>query len=386
MANDLRVLIHSGLFVQRDAISGSVRAKVECMDRWAAQGRPISWKVQCFASDVTDDRVKVVTNVGQSYLERSFLDADVHIFEFGIYFDMFDAAFIVPPRSTAVGVYHNVTPLYLVKDEQSRAQVEKSFVQRSNFSACAEVACDSPFNLDELVALGLPGDMLSVLPLPPAVDVRTRRHERRANEIPTLLYVGRFVAAKGILTLIDAARRLRHGDTPPFRLLLAGSLDFSDEVARSALDEAEREGLVSTAFDVSDAQLAQLYLSADVFVMPSKHEGYCVPIIEALSAGCQIVASDGGNLPNIVSDLGQIVPVGDAVALSDALDKVVRRLTSTGDAAVHDRDRWVDRTAWLARVDSHVSKYDLAAFESGFEALLQRAAWRIGARNSWVAA
>jgi glycosyltransferase involved in cell wall biosynthesis len=376
-ASRLRVLIHSGLFIQRDAISGSVRAKVECIDRWAAAGRDISWRVQCLASDSHDARVRVVTSISQSYLERSFLEADIHIFEFGIYYELFDALFVVPEHAVALAVYHNVTPLELVSDPFTRDRVAMSMVQLSNMSVCHEIACDSPFNRDELIGLGFPPDQLSVLPLPPAVDLRSRRNERIAHKIAHVLFVGRFVTAKGIVDLIDAARALR-AEAVPFVLTLAGSLDFADDEAQRAIGEAQSEGLLATDLDSSKSRLAELYLDADVFVMPSYHEGYCLPIVEALSAGCQIVASTAGNLPNIVGDLGQLVPPGNAEALRAALAPVLARL-ATGDAThVRDRDGWADRDAWLHRVDAHVACHSAEAFEEGFAALVDRAEARLG--------
>jgi glycosyltransferase involved in cell wall biosynthesis len=372
----LRVLIHSGLFVQRDAISGSVRAKIECIERWSGAGRPISWEVQCLASDVVDSRVRVVTSIGQSYLERSFHDADIHIFEFGIYYELFDALFVVPDHAVALAVYHNVTPLELVSDPFTRDRVALSMVQRSNMLVCDEVACDSPFNRDELIQLGFPPAQLSVLPLPPAVDLRSRRHERVVNDVPRVLFVGRFVTAKGVVDLIDAARLLRAKGVA-FALTLAGSLDFADEEARSAISTAESEGLLSTDLDSSKARLAELYLAADVFVMPSYHEGYCLPIVEALSAGCQIVSSTAGNLPNIVHDLGQLVPPHDPEALCAALGSILARLAGGDTTQARDRDGWVAHADWLRRVDDHVARHSAEAFEEGFAALIDRASARL---------
>ena len=65
--------------------------------------------------------------------------------------------------------------------------------------------------------------------------------------------------------------------------------------------------------------IAELYRGADVFVMPSHHEGYCVPVIEAMSSGCYVIGSDAGNVPNIMGGLGTVFPAGDADELARAI-------------------------------------------------------------------
>jgi glycosyltransferase involved in cell wall biosynthesis len=371
-------MLHTGLFVQRDAISSSVRAKVTLLDKWSAAGSPISWNVRCLASDASDSRVSVETNIGRSYLDRSFLDAHVHIYEFGMYYSLFDSIFAVPGDASKLGVYHNITPIELVH-EDVRERVGMSTVQRSNLTQCQEIACDSRFNLEELCELGFPSHQLSLLHLPPAMDLD--REPPAVLETPRarLLFVGRLVTAKGLLVLIEAVNMLKHSDVGPFEMTFAGSLDFAEESVRAAIEGAQDLGILTCVFDAPDDALASLYRDADIFVMPSFHEGYCVPIVEALSAGCQIVSSDAGNLPNIVGDLGQIVPARDAGALYSALVPLIRSINAGECDRVHDRWGWVSRDAWTLRVDGHLALYSTESFEIGFAALLQRAV----KRSSW---
>jgi hypothetical protein len=76
---------------------------------------------------------------------------------------------------------------------------------------------------------------------------------------------------------------------------------------------------VSFAGELSDGALAAVYARAHALIIPSFHEGFCVPVVEALSAGCFVIATDAGNLPELVGKFGAIVPAGDIAALGAAL-------------------------------------------------------------------
>jgi len=111
------------------------------------------------------------------------------------------------------------------------------------------------------------------------------------------------VQSKGVLDLVQSLGILAANPTFPFEAILAGNLGFSDasylgEVKRliQRLGLADR---VRIEGNVSDARLAELYAAADIFVMPSYHEGFCVPVLEALHAGCVPIAYRAGNLPDL---------------------------------------------------------------------------------------
>lgn len=368
----LRIMMYSGLVVERDAISGSVRAKAGVLDRWAAEGRAVEWQVRCMATDMIDPRVRA-QGLKECLLDPEVWAADVHLFEFGIYYELFDLVFALKPSTPAIAFYHNITPLHLVADEEVRADITKSIRQRSNLSACAHVVSDSEFNRDELVGHGFDAERMSVLHLPPAIDLRRQRGRRGSMHggIPTLLFVGRFVSSKGLFTLLDALARVRRDFGGECRTILAGTSSFQDVETSQAVADAARDGLVDIVRDPDDDALAELYLAADLFVMPSRHEGYCVPIVEALSAGCQIVSTDAGNLPYIVGELGQIVPVDDDEALANAIVNVLASLAD-GGVRVRARDEWMQRSTWIESVDRHLTAHDMTAFDRGLDVVLAK--------------
>jgi glycosyltransferase involved in cell wall biosynthesis len=74
---------------------------------------------------------------------------------------------------------------------------------------------------------------------------------------------------------------------------------------------------------VSDAALAAALAEADAFVLPSRHEGFGVTVLEAMTAGVPVVANEAGALPEVVGDGGLLIDAEDPYALADAAARVV---------------------------------------------------------------
>jgi glycosyltransferase involved in cell wall biosynthesis len=145
------------------------------------------------------------------------------------------------------------------------------------------------------------------------------RPTRSAPEDFVITCVARLAPQKGHADLIAALARLRKLVPRP-RLLLAGE----GPLERDLLADAERLGVqdcVSFLGLVGRFELANLFAETDVVALPSYWEGLPIALIEALSAGKPIVASDAGGNPELVleGENGLIVPIGDPAALAEAL-------------------------------------------------------------------
>jgi glycosyltransferase involved in cell wall biosynthesis len=151
------------------------------------------------------------------------------------------------------------------------------------------------------------------------------------------LQVSRIVPEKRQLDLIKAFSRARPAGWKMILVGGAGSDAYSREVGRAA----QEAGVVMAGFQ-RGVPLAQLYTHAGAFVLPSSHEGLPIAILEALSYGLPVVASE---IPaNREMNLGSAsyFPVGDVPALADRLSEVAR--TPRNDAAREARRHWVAET------------------------------------------
>jgi glycosyltransferase involved in cell wall biosynthesis/GT2 family glycosyltransferase len=144
------------------------------------------------------------------------------------------------------------------------------------------------------------------------------------GDVITVGFLGRLVAEKGVLVLLDAAA----GD-PRLQARIAG-----DGPLRGALPaEIARRGLsgrVELAGGLDPGDVPQFYRSLDVLAVPSLPtpswtEQFGRVAVEAMACGIPVVASDAGALPDVVGGAGIIVPRGDADALRAALVEAATR-------------------------------------------------------------
>ncbi len=124
-------------------------------------------------------------------------------------------------------------------------------------------------------------------------------------------HLGAFTQEKGQDVAAEALRLLRER-MPRLRMILAG-----DGAARAELEASSGLTLPGHIEDAS-----QLLAALDVFVMPSRSEGWGLAALEAMAAGLPVIASNTGGLAEIVDagETGWLVPPGDARALAEAIE------------------------------------------------------------------
>lgn len=379
---ELKVLLCSGIFVQHDAVSDSLGRKLEILRALRRRGAPIEVRLFAQGSEYSAPDISSAPCVADLLRTDYFWQADVYIFEFAMPYELFDSLFVIPDGRAVAVVEHNTTPPDLVDDAATKLACEAATIQRHNMALATRVVCDSEFNLQTALELGIKEERLSVLHLPP-----THHPRRAANMSPTgnfpsarpaprsarFLYLGRLIGAKGVLDLLRAACDLWERGDDDFEVTLAGNLVFSDQSViaqvRSAVARygSERLRIVTSP---PDAEVEALYEEADALVVPSYHEGYCVPVVEALAARCYVITSDAGNLPNVSGGLGTVVPTGDVDALSGAISEFARRVTDSSGSGLPlvlpTARGELDVDAWSSEVERHLRDYSEAAYERRF--------------------
>jgi glycosyltransferase involved in cell wall biosynthesis len=171
---------------------------------------------------------------------------------------------------------------------------------------------------------------ITVLPLgldlaPFAAVQRQNGSFRREHSIPAdaplIGIVGRLVPVKNHALFLEAAAQVK-AQTPDAHFVIVG-----DGELRGALEaQVEALGLHDAVIFTGWMQnLAPVYADLDVNVISSVNEGTPVSVIEALAAGCPVVATAVGGLPDLLEQgkLGRLVPTENAEALADALLQVL---------------------------------------------------------------
>jgi len=165
-----------------------------------------------------------------------------------------------------------------------------------------------------------------------------------------ILWVGNPKPHKGLDLLLGAFAMLASRD-PNLRLILVGSGAIASQVA----DHPYRDR-VEVPGHVTNEQLRSLYRGAGVFCMPSRHEGFGLPALEAMAAGVPVVAAAAGAIPEVVGDAALLVPAEDTGALAAGLDRVLHGASAAAElvAAGHARAR---RFTWERCAEQTCSSY-----------------------------
>jgi glycosyltransferase involved in cell wall biosynthesis len=379
----LRIALYSGVVMERDAVSKSFLWKLRLLQRLRDQGCGVEVTGFTQGSDYDDPDIRPMPDIGTLLRDPRFNEADLHVFEYAMWYELFNALFLIDRPSLVID--HNTTPAELINDPIVEAACTRAIRERHNLHLASRIATVSEFTRDQLVALGLGDPPITVIHLPP--NNADADHGRRdfadpsSGDVIRLLFVGRLVQAKGIAELLGAMDLLWERD-PDLRLTLAGSVRFSQpEVVASierALADHGADGRLTLVRDASDDAIARLYGASDVFVMPSHHEGYCVPVVEALRSGCFVIGSDAGNIPTVIGGLGSVFPTGDAAALARRITEIAARVrtsratgsqlvlpTSSGELALPN---------WHDAVARHLRDYSLSNFETKFLQLVEELA------------
>ena len=253
--------------------------------------------------------------------------------------------------------YHNITPAELLW-EDAPAVAMACARGRDELALLAHrfvaTAADSEFNAEELVALGYPpADVIGVMRRPlPAVS-RTARGDGRVR----LLFVGRGVPNKAQHHLIAALAALRQTGTDA-ALDLVGTwegMEPYERRCRALIGDLHLDDHVTLTGSVDDESLARAYAESDCFVCLSDHEGFCVPLIEAMAASLPIVAFQAGAVPETVGGAALLIDDKHPSIVAEA----VREILGNPGLSTHVAE---GRRARLAHFSSEAVAGRLRAF------------------------
>lgn len=259
-------------------------------------------------------------------------------------------------RLRLVALIHH--PLHLETGLAPEQAAGMERLERAALPQFRRILANSNATARDVMALGVPADRIGVVP--PGTDPVAP--SSGGGGVPVMLCVATLTPRKGHLTLIDALSALTD---LPWRLVLAGSdTRDPDHAARIRAAVADRglAGRIEIAGEVPAERLDALWDGADLFVLPSLHEGYGMAAAEALARGLPVVTTRAGALPEVVpAAAGALVPPGDARELAAALRPLLadpaRRAATAAAALVAGRrlpawDVTIDGIrAELSRVD-----------------------------------
>lgn len=192
------------------------------------------------------------------------------------------------------------------------------------------------------------------------VDIEKYADQASPQLQPTLIYFGRWSSNKGLLPALDMFAHL-HRQQPQWRLIIAGrEYDHSCAELQSEVDKLQLQGAVTLAPNPSDAEIRALVGQSSYFLCLSRHEGFGIAPIEAMSAGLTPVLSDIPPFRRLVDDsgLGFLSPLG--AAPDTAIDQLLQ-LHEQGESAYQLRRTaamdFAKRYAWPKVADRYLALY-----------------------------
>ena len=222
-------------------------------------------------------------------------------------------------RLRLVGLVHHPLALETGLDEARQRRLHAS--EREALRHVRQVIVTSPSTARALADYGVAPERCAAVP--PGTDPAPLATGSSGGE-PALLCAASLTPRKGHAVLFRALARLKH---LPWRLRCAGSATLDSATAvglRALIGELALADRIELLGELDADELATRYREADLFVLPSFHEGYGMVLAEALARGLPIVGTTAGAIPDTVpATAGLLVPPGDDAALADALARVL---------------------------------------------------------------
>ncbi|HTW07130.1 MAG TPA: glycosyltransferase family 1 protein, partial [Acidimicrobiales bacterium] len=147
-----------------------------------------------------------------------------------------------------------------------------------------------------------------------------RRHDLEGA--PYVLWVGSLEPRKNVATLVRAFARLAAGRQVPHRLVLVGPLGWLHDELVPQEPARQLGDRLRTLGAVSDRDLRALYAGASLFAFPSLHEGFGMPVLEAMAQRTPVVCSDIAALAEVSGGSAVLVPPCDVEAWASALGEL----------------------------------------------------------------
>ncbi len=239
---------------------------------------------------------------------------------------------------------HDVIPLILPETFTPRHRlVVRLALARVRRKADLVVVPSHAVKRDVVRRVGLPEDRVVVTHEGCEPRFRPVRSEGALRDVAAryglppryVLAVGTLEPRKNLTTLLEAFARLRRDGAvdADLRLVLAGARGWLDEPIFATVRSLGLEDAVRFTGFVDDDDLPAVYSGAALFVFPSLHEGFGLPLLEAMACGVPVVTSNVSSMPEVAGDAATLVDPRDGEGLAAAIARSLR------DAALRGRLR-----------------------------------------------
>lgn len=265
----------------------------------------------------------------RSLVDYAASPGDVCLYHYGIASPATDV--FLASAAKKIMVYHNITPAeyFAGFDDAVVAQLRAARLALHEIARRSDAVWTvSRFNAAELKAAGIDG--VKVFPLlfaqeKPDIPPDPLILEKFAGPLKNILFVGRIVPNKRIEDLILAFAWFHMAINPFSRLIIVGSPRSAPRYLTMVHMLVGDLDLPNVCFEgfASPAGLEAYYRVADLFVSASEHEGYCLPLVEAMDHGIPVIARAAGGTPEAMDGAGVLYEDLAPAELGALFDRVL---------------------------------------------------------------
>jgi len=173
-----------------------------------------------------------------------------------------------------------------------------------------------------------------------------------------ILSVGTIEPRKNYPLLINAFGKIKPR-YPRLKLVIVGRTGWKSEASYKAREDSPYKQDILFLGRVEDSDLVHIYNQALAFVYPSLFEGFGLPVLEAMSCGLAVIASNTSSLPEVVGESGMLIPPRQFQDLSEAIDKLLSD-SSLKKELSEKAIRQAEKFSWLDNATRTLKVYQSA--------------------------
>ena len=283
-----------------------------------------------FADDIHDN-MRSLAKPYKKLKGRRLQDA-VLIYHFSV--GSVVSEFVRSLPNSKILIYHNITPASFLRgyDDYIREILDKGRAELKLFVDSCDLALgDSEFNRLELEEIGFPST--GVLPIILDFEKYTASPEptllNRYNDgWRNIIFVGRIVPNKCQEDIIQAFYMYKRYINPKSRLFLIGKagIERYDLMLEEFISQLQLQDVYLTG-EITDDELAAYYQIADLLLCMSEHEGFNVPLVEAMYVGVPILAYNSTSIPHTLGEAGVLINEKCYAEVAEMMDILMENQT-----------------------------------------------------------
>jgi len=219
--------------------------------------------------------------------------------------------------------------------------------------------CRKLFILEEKVRVIYHGVSDIFKPLNNLEHAKDRLRERYGIKFPFIFHVSNYQPKKNIEGLLRAFALAKKKYRINHKLVIGGKQPY--HLRRLGKELKIDDALLFTGF-IPDSDLALFYNAADLFIFPSFHEGFGMPILEAMACGCPVITSNIFSMPEVAGKAALLVNPYNTSEIADAIQKILTNEKLREELKERGLER-AKQFSWEKSAKKHVEVYRMVAEE-----------------------